>query len=92
MTDETFDAFKTRKMSEGYDQVLVREWDPDFANEPHDHPFDTDAFVAKGEYWLNLNGHTTHYKTGDVFKVNRGVLHSEEYGPAGAVFWAARKN
>ena len=92
MLTDTFESFKARKLSEGYDEILVREWEPGFANEPHEHPFDTDALVARGEYWLTLNGQTVHYKTGDVFKVARGVTHSEKYGAEGATFWAARKN
>ena len=92
VTEAAFEAFKTRKLSEGYDQVLVREWAPDFANELHEHPFDADALVVKGELWLTTNGLTTHYKAGDAFKVARGVKHAERYGPEGAVFWAARNN
>ncbi len=92
MTHNSFEDFKIRKLSEGYDQVLLREWDANFANEPHVHPFDTDAIVAQGEFWLTLNDQTTHYQTGDAFKVARGVTHFEKYGPEGAVFWAARKN
>ena len=92
MPTDTFESFKARKLSEGYDEILVREWEPGFANEPHEHPFDTDALVARGEYWLTLNGQTVHYKAGDVFKVARGVTHSEKYGAEGATFWAARKN
>ena len=50
------------------------------------------ALVVAGEYWLNVHGQTTHYKAGDRFQVARDVEHAETYGPAGAVFWAARKN
>lgn len=92
MIHETFEAFQSRKLQEGYDEVLLREWAPDFANEPHTHPFDTDALVVQGEYWLTTEGQTTHYQAGDSFRVARGVTHSERYGPQGAVFWAARKN
>lgn len=92
MSNETFETFKTLKLSEHFDEVLVREWAPGFANEPHEHPFDTEAIVANGEFWLTINGQTTHYKAGDRFAVARGQVHSEKYGPAGAVFWAARKN
>lgn len=91
MIDETFDAFKNRKLAEGYDEVLTREWAPGFENEPHEHPFDTDAVVAQGEFWLTINGQTTHYLAGAAFKVARGITHSERYGPEGALFWAARK-
>lgn len=92
MIDETFESFQRRKLREGYDEVLVRVWASGFANEPHVHPFDTDAVVAQGEYWLTMDGQTTHYQAGDAFKVARGITHSEKYGPDGAVFWAARKN
>lgn len=92
MSDNTFDAFKARKLSEHYDEVLVREWAPGFANAPHEHPFDTDAIVAQGEFWLTTNGQTIHYQAGDRFAVARGQIHSEKYGTQGAVFWAARKN
>ena len=92
MTELTFDAFKQSKLSEGFDEVLVREWAPNFANEPHTHPFDTEAWVVQGEYWLTAEGRTTHLKKGDVFTLTRGIVHSERYGPEGAVFWAARKN
>lgn len=92
MLDESFAAFQDRKRKEGFDEVLVREWEPHFANEPHTHPFDTDAVVATGEFWLTVGGKTTHHTTGDRFLVARGVLHSERYGAHGATFWAARKN
>jgi len=91
MSNETFEEFKTRKLSEHYDEVLVREWAPSFSNEPHEHTFDTDAIVVKGEFWLSMSGKTTHYKAGDGFAVARGQAHSERYGPEGAVFWAARR-
>ena len=82
----------TRLTRTRFDEVLLREWAPDFANERHIHPFDTDALVVQGEFWLTMNGQTMHHKTGDVFKVARGVTHFEKYGAQGAVFWAARKN
>ncbi len=92
MNDNNFEEFKQRKLSEGFDEVLIRTWEPLFANEPHSHPFDTEALVSQGEYWLTVGKTVTHYRTGDTFRVARGVEHSERYGAQGAVFWAARKN
>ncbi len=91
-SQESFEAFKAHKLREGFDEVLVREWGPSFANETHDHPFDTEALVIEGEFWLTVRGQSLHYRAGDTFKVARGVPHSERYGAQGAVFWAARKN
>ena len=92
MKHETFESFKARKLGEGCDEVLIREWAPGFSNEPHTHPFDTDAVVVEGEYWLTRDNQITHYEAGDTFQVARDVLHSEQYCPSGAVFWAARRN
>ncbi len=92
MSNLTFDQFKNTKLADGFDEVLLREWAHDFANDPHTHPFDTEALVAQGEFWLTVDGHTTHYPTGSTFALARGVLHAERYGAQGAVFWAARKN
>lgn len=92
MTTPTYESFSRQKLAEGFDQVLVREWEPGFANEPHSHPFDTDALVARGEFWLTVDGQTMHFSAGDRFKVARGVVHAERYGSAGATFWAARRH
>ncbi len=92
MTPPTFEAFQALKLSEGYDQVIVREWGPGLVLEPHAHPFEASALVVQGEFWLTIDGQTTHCQAGDTFRVGKGVVHAEKYGPQGAVFWAARKH
>jgi mannose-6-phosphate isomerase-like protein (cupin superfamily) len=87
-----FESFRDQALAAGYDEALLREWAPNFANETHTHPFDTHALVARGEFWLTVGGSVQHFKTGDSFDVARGVEHSERYGPEGATFWAARRN
>jgi quercetin dioxygenase-like cupin family protein len=89
---KSFEIFQDEKLQAGFDEVLVRKWEPNFQNEMHTHPFDTDAIVAEGEYWLTIGKEVRHLKVGDTFKVPRDVLHCEKYGPQGAIFWAARKN
>lgn len=92
MALKTFEEFKVEKLRQGFDEVLVREWAPFFENEPHTHPFDTDALIIDGEYWLSCDGVVTHLRSGDTFTLRRNKVHSERYGPKGCVFWAARKN
>ena len=92
MIHETFEDFQTRKLQEGYDEVLLREWAPGFTNEPHTHPFDTDALVAQGEYWLTMNGQTQYLVPGSMFELEPNVPHDERYGAEGAAYWVARKN
>ena len=72
--------------------MLVREWAPSFVSDEHTHPFDTEALVVEGEFWLTCDGKTTHLTAGDTFTLGRNKPHAEKYGPEGSVFWAARKN
>jgi len=92
MKHATFESFKAEKLAMGYDEVLTREWAPHLENTTHEHPFDSDVFVAQGELWLTIQGQTQHYKAGDHFEVARHLPHAEKYGSEGALFWAARKN
>lgn len=87
-----FAQFESIQKADGHDEVLVREWAPDFSNDTHTHPFDTHVLVVRGEFWLSTQGKTIHFKAGDHFDLPRNQPHSERYGPEGATFWAARKN
>ena len=86
----TFEAFKAAAEGEGFDEVLVRDWGPNYETPEHEHPFDVRAQMVAGDFWLTLNGQTQHLKPGDIFRVPRNTRHSEKYGPQGATFWAAR--
>jgi quercetin dioxygenase-like cupin family protein len=92
MIPASFEQFTTAARAQGFDETLVREWGPDQALAEHVHPFDTDAVVVRGEFWLTIGGQTRHLKAGDSFQVARDTPHSEKYGPQGATFWAARAN
>ena len=60
-------------------------------NPEHSHPFDVKAMVLKGALTLNCDGQSRTYRPGDTFTMSRGCLHSESYGPEGAVVMAGRK-
>ena len=92
MIPDSFEQFSTTARARGFDETLVREWQPDQVMADHSHPFDTEAVVVRGEFWLTVGGETKHLKTGDAFQVSRNTPHSERYGPQGATFWAARAN
>ena len=92
MTHQSLYQFTATMTARGYDEVLVREWGPDHVAPEHEHPFDTDALVVQGEFWLTVGDTTRHLRAGDTFQLTRGVRHAEKYGPQGATFWAARRN
>jgi quercetin dioxygenase-like cupin family protein len=87
---DTYEAFKAAAEQDGFDEVLVREWQPNHETPEHEHPFDVRAQMVSGDFVLTLNGQTQHLKPGDTFHVPRHIQHKEKYGPQGAVFWAAR--
>lgn len=88
----TYDQFETTARAEGFDEVLVREWQPGQVLETHRHPFAVKALVTRGEVWLTEGEHTRHLRAGDGFELAREAPHAERYGLEGATFWVARRN
>lgn len=92
MSSPTLESFTAQSMDEGFDEILVREWDAHLRLDTHTHPFDVSAYVARGEYWLTVGDEVKHLQTGDFFRLARDVAHAELYGPDGATVWVARAN
>jgi quercetin dioxygenase-like cupin family protein len=92
MADLSFEEFSARATAAGFDEVMVREWAPDAVTQTHSHPFDVDAIVARGEFWLTCGDETRHICSGGTFDLPRDVPHAERYGPEGATVWVARRN
>ena len=73
MNANNFDLFESNARAAGFDEAVVREWDPDTVVETHAHPFDADAVVTKGEMWLTCGDITRHLKPGDTFTLASGT-------------------
>lgn len=86
----TLESFTAQSMDEGFDEILVRQWEAHLKLDTHTHPFDVSAYVAQGEYWLSVGDEVRHLKAGDFFRLARDVPHAELYGPQGATVWVAR--
>jgi quercetin dioxygenase-like cupin family protein len=89
---DSFEQFKLAKTAEGFDEVLTREWEANHETPVHEHPFEAFGYIVEGEFWLTLDGETTHLQQGDTFKVARHMPHQEKYGPHGTSLWIARMN
>lgn len=92
MPAHDFDAVRQQALSEGFDEVLERQWPADAVVETHTHPFGVSAVVVQGEMWLQIGEHTRHLQPGDRFSLDADEPHAERYGPAGATYWVARSN
>jgi quercetin dioxygenase-like cupin family protein len=91
MNDLNLEEFTKASLAKGYDNVSIREWAANSVSELHTHEFAVHAVVAQGEMWLTRNDQTQHLQIGDTFTMEPETPHSEKYGPAGTIYWAARK-
>jgi quercetin dioxygenase-like cupin family protein len=85
-------AFEAAVRVEGFDEVLVRGWEPALVLETHRHPFAVKAHVARGEFWLTERERTRPLRTGEGFELAREVPHAERYGADGATVRVARRH
>jgi quercetin dioxygenase-like cupin family protein len=90
--EPTYAQFEAAARAEGFDEVLVREWQPGQVLDTHRHPFAVKALVTRGEVWLTEGECTRHLRAGDGFELARDVPHAERYGADGATFWVARRH
>ena len=91
MSTVTFGEFETDAKSQGFDEVLERNWAPGVVLDVHVHPFAVKALVVRGEMWLTVGEDTRHLRAGDTFELERDVPHAERYGSEGATYWVARR-
>ena len=83
-------AFEAELKSEGYD-VMTNTTPGVKVNPEHSHPYDVKAMVVQGALTLTSEGKVRTYKAGESFTMTKGCLHSESYGPEGAVTLFGRK-
>lgn len=88
----SFEAFEADARQRGFDEVIVREWEPGQVVGTHRHPFDVHAWVVRGEVALTEGDSTRLLHAGDSFELTRDAPHAERYGDAGATFWVARRH
>ena len=92
MNTTSLEVFEQNARSAGYDEVIVRQWQPDTVVPDHTHPFDASAVVVQGEMWLTCGSDTRYITPGGTFELSRNIPHSERYGSQGATYWVARRN
>jgi quercetin dioxygenase-like cupin family protein len=83
-------SFEAGLKRDGY-EILTNTTQGTKMNPEHSHPFDVRAMVIRGAITITSGGEVKTYKPGDTWDLARGCLHSESYGPAGAVVLFGRK-
>ena len=82
--------FESELKRDGY-EILTNTTPGVKVNPVHSHPYDVRAMVIKGALTLTKGSEVRTYKPGETFAMPRGCLHSESYGPEGAVTLLGRK-
>jgi quercetin dioxygenase-like cupin family protein len=85
-----FQDFEAQLRSQGFDQVLEKEYPPGAIIDSHTHAFRAKALLVRGEMWLTVGGHTQHIREGGTFELEPDTPHAERYGPEGATYWVGR--
>jgi quercetin dioxygenase-like cupin family protein len=88
MTDRT--AFEAEITREGYD-MRETEVKPNERRDMHTHEFDARLLILDGTFILAYPDHEETFVAGDTCFVPAGIVHSENGGPEGARYIAARR-
>ncbi len=83
-------SFEQELKRDGY-EIMTNTTPGVKVNPEHSHPYDVRAMVLKVALTITCGGEVRTYKAGETFTMARGCLHSESYGPEGAVTLLGRK-
>lgn len=84
-------AFEASVKDAGY-QIGTSTGAPGKVTQPHAHDFDVRALVVFGELSITANNASRTYRTGDVFDMPAGCMHSERHGPNGSELLVGRRS
>ena len=84
---EFHDELKTQ----GFDEAVAVDRPIGYVLGEHEHPFDACALITAGDITLVVDGVSSHYRTGDVFRLPAGTPHLEAAGPQGVSYLSGRR-
>jgi len=83
--------FEANLKRDGYLDVETKTVAANTASKPHAHEFSVRALVLTGDVTLTSEGQSRTFRAGEVFEMQAGCVHQEQYGPAGATSLVGRK-
>lgn len=87
----TRDEFELEMRAAGFTAFTEVSREADGHLDTHSHPFEARALILAGEIRIESDGMSRRYGPGDIFHLAAGAPHSEDYGPAGVHYLAARR-
>lgn len=86
-TQEFHDELKAKH----FDAAVAIERAVGYAMDEHQHPFDACALITAGDLTLVVEGVSTCYRAGEVFRLPAGTPHLEAAGPQGVSYLSGRR-
>jgi quercetin dioxygenase-like cupin family protein len=84
--------FEASLKAGNYDEITPVTKEPGYQLGDHVHPFDACALVTAGQIDIAVNGVMKTYKTGDIFRLPAGTLHTENASQFGVSYLAGRRH
>lgn len=84
--------FRDSLKADNFGEVVMLERPIGYAMGIHQHPFDACALITSGAFTLTVNGVSSTYSEGDIFRLPAGTPHSESAGPSGASYLTGRRH
>ena len=75
----------------GFEPALAIDRPVGYAMGEHQHPFDACAMITAGDITLVVDGISTCYRAGEVFRLPAGTSHLEAAGPQGVSYLSGRR-
>ena len=83
--------FEAQLKADQFDEAVPVDRAVGYAMGEHQHPFDACALITAGDITLVVDGVSTRYGVGDVFRLAAGTPHLEAAGPEGASYFSGRR-
>ena len=84
--------FEAQLKAENFDAGVTIHKPIGYALDTHAHPFEAWALIFEGDITLRVNGVSTTYAAGDVFRLPAATLHYESAIPRGVTYLVGRKH
>ena len=84
--------FEASLKAGNYDEITQISKDVGYQMGEHQHPFDACALITAGQIAIAVGGVSKSYKTGDVFRLAAGIVHTEDASQFGVSYLVGRRH
>ncbi len=84
--------FEAQLKADNFDEITLLEKPVGYAMGEHQHPFEARALITQGDITLIVNGVSTTYGVGDIFRLPAQTPHHENAAAHGVTYLVGRKH